>query len=71
MGRCVSTTFSASLNVLIQCHMVVSSPFSYSCKRYPKAAEDQAEAAMGAMFALKQVHGTSFSVRVRQYNSYL
>jgi hypothetical protein len=39
--------------------VTASSHFSYSCKRDPKAAEDQAEA---AMCALRSVHGTLFSV---------
>ena len=33
--------------------LVVSSPFSFSCKRTPKDAEDQLEAALGASQALK------------------
>ncbi|KAH9896913.1 hypothetical protein C8Q73DRAFT_687752 [Cubamyces lactineus] len=40
---------------------MVSTPFSYSCKKVPKDAEDQLEAALGAVHAIKQVHGTPFS----------
>ncbi|KAF8879285.1 hypothetical protein BD779DRAFT_1612929 [Infundibulicybe gibba] len=39
---------------------MLSSPYSYSCKRMPKDAEDQIEAALGAVNALKMVHGTPF-----------
>lgn len=39
---------------------MLSIPYSYSCKRIPKDAEDQIEAAMGATHALRQVHGTDF-----------
>ncbi|KAI0070746.1 hypothetical protein K474DRAFT_1631397 [Panus rudis PR-1116 ss-1] len=39
---------------------MLSSPYSYSCKRIPKDAEDQVEAAMGAAKAVKEVHGTTF-----------
>ena len=42
--------------------LVVSSPFSFSCKRTPKDAEDQLEAALGASQALKAAHGTHFTV---------
>ena len=38
----------------------VSSPYSYSCKRLPKDAEDLMEAALGASNALKKVHGTDY-----------
>ncbi|RPD65540.1 hypothetical protein L226DRAFT_530887 [Lentinus tigrinus ALCF2SS1-7] len=38
-----------------------SIPFSYSCKKTPKDAEDQLEAALGAAYAIKQVHGTVFT----------
>ena len=40
----------------------MSSPYSYSCKRSAKDAEDQIEAALGASQALKSVHGTEFKV---------
>ncbi|KAI0084625.1 hypothetical protein BDY19DRAFT_987439 [Irpex rosettiformis] len=40
---------------------MISSPFSFSCKRTPKDAEDQLEAALGASQALKAAHGTSFT----------
>ncbi|KDR79479.1 hypothetical protein GALMADRAFT_243580 [Galerina marginata CBS 339.88] len=39
---------------------MLSSPYSYKCKRLPKDAEDQIEAALGAANALTSVHGTSF-----------
>ena len=41
---------------------IVSTPYSYSCKRFSKDAEDQLEAAMGASHSLKTVHGTVFTV---------
>ena len=41
---------------------IVSTPYSYSCKRFAKDAEDQLEAAMGASHSLKAVHGTVFKV---------
>ncbi|KAJ3486374.1 hypothetical protein NLI96_g4275 [Meripilus lineatus] len=40
---------------------MLSAPFSYTCKRDPKDAEDQIEAAMGAARAIKEVHGTVFT----------
>ncbi|KAH8078719.1 peptidase M14 [Cristinia sonorae] len=40
---------------------MLSSPYSYSCKRAPKDAEDQIEAAMGAARSTKAVHGTVFT----------
>jgi extracellular matrix protein 14 len=43
--------------------VVVSSPFSYTCKRLPKDAENQLEAALGAVSALRKPYGTSFIVR--------
>ncbi|KAF8994725.1 hypothetical protein BDQ17DRAFT_1081805 [Cyathus striatus] len=39
---------------------MLSSPYSYSCKRMPKDAEDQIEAALGATQALKKAYGTAF-----------
>jgi len=39
---------------------MLSSPYSYSCNRMPKDAEDQIEAALGAANALRQAHGTYF-----------
>lgn len=42
---------------------IVSSPYSYSCKRFAKDAEDQLEAAMGASHSLKAAHGTVFKVQ--------
>jgi len=57
--------FSQSL--LILC--LVSSPFSYSCKKSPKDAENLIEAATGAANALKSVYGTLFDVRIiRNYS---
>ena len=38
----------------------ISAPFSYSCKRLPKDAEDQAEAMFGAARAIKDVHDVHF-----------
>ncbi|KAI0826569.1 hypothetical protein BC628DRAFT_1536503 [Trametes gibbosa] len=40
---------------------MLSTPYSFSCKKVPKDAEDQLEAALGAANAIKQVHGTSFT----------
>ncbi|KAI0693939.1 hypothetical protein C8T65DRAFT_585358 [Cerioporus squamosus] len=40
---------------------MLSIPYSYSCKKSPKDAEDQMEAALGAVNAIKQVHGTVFT----------
>ncbi|PCH37079.1 hypothetical protein WOLCODRAFT_109553 [Wolfiporia cocos MD-104 SS10] len=40
---------------------MLSTPFAYSCKKTPKDAEDQIEAALGAARAIKQAHGTSFT----------
>ena len=40
----------------------MSIPYSWSCKKTPKDAEDQLEAALGAVNAIKQVHGTVFTV---------
>ncbi|KAI0696615.1 hypothetical protein BC835DRAFT_1405907 [Cytidiella melzeri] len=40
---------------------MISSPFSYSCKKTPKDAEDQLEAALGASRAIKAAHGTPFT----------
>ncbi|KAJ8082364.1 hypothetical protein PM082_008219 [Marasmius tenuissimus] len=39
---------------------MLSTPFSYSCNRYPADLEDQTEAALGAAASLKSVHGTEF-----------
>ena len=41
---------------------IVSTPYSYSCKRVADDAEDQLEAAMGASHSLKAAHGTVFMV---------
>jgi hypothetical protein len=41
---------------------IVSTPFSYSCKKTPKDAEDQLEAISGAAFAIKKSHGTQYTV---------
>ncbi|KAF5372907.1 hypothetical protein D9758_001469 [Tetrapyrgos nigripes] len=40
---------------------MLSLPYSFSCKRVPKDAEDMMEAALGAVKALRNVHGTEFS----------
>ena len=40
----------------------VSSPYSFSCKRVPKDAEDQLEAASGAASATAKVHAVPYSV---------
>ncbi|KAI0254492.1 hypothetical protein BJV78DRAFT_1184679 [Lactifluus subvellereus] len=40
---------------------MLSTPFSYSCKKDPKDAEDQLEAISGAAHAVKKTHGTIFS----------
>jgi len=40
---------------------MVSSPFSYSCKKLPKDAENQIEAGMGAARAMQMVHGMTFT----------
>ncbi|KAA1472588.1 hypothetical protein DENSPDRAFT_838908 [Dentipellis sp. KUC8613] len=40
---------------------MLSTPYSYSCKRSPKDAEDQLEAAQGASHAAKKVHGAAFT----------
>ncbi|KAI9465782.1 hypothetical protein BJY52DRAFT_1113377 [Lactarius psammicola] len=40
---------------------MLSTPFSYSCKRSPKDAEDQLEAISGAAHAIKKSHGTVFT----------
>jgi hypothetical protein len=41
---------------------LVSIPFSYSCKKSPKDAEDQLEAISGAAHAIKKSHGMQFTV---------
>ncbi|THH32186.1 hypothetical protein EUX98_g1981 [Antrodiella citrinella] len=40
---------------------MLSTPYSFSCKKAPKDAEDQVEAAMGAARAIKAIHGTVFT----------
>ncbi|KAI0764918.1 hypothetical protein C8Q74DRAFT_1284717 [Fomes fomentarius] len=40
---------------------MLSIPFSWSCKKTPKDAEDQLEAALGAAHAIKETHGTVFT----------
>ncbi|KAM5537131.1 hypothetical protein V8D89_009277 [Ganoderma adspersum] len=40
---------------------MLSVPFSWSCKKTPKDAEDLLEAALGAVNAIKQAHGTVFT----------
>ncbi|KAF5313664.1 hypothetical protein D9611_010204 [Ephemerocybe angulata] len=39
---------------------MISTPYSYSCERYPKDIEDQTEAAYGAAQAIKTTHGVHF-----------
>ncbi|KAF4584886.1 putative metallocarboxypeptidase ecm14 [Pleurotus pulmonarius] len=39
---------------------MLSTPYSFSCKRLPKDAEDQLEAALGSVQALRVKHGTVF-----------
>jgi len=39
---------------------MLSSPFSHSCTRLPKDAENQMEAALGAISALRKPYGTTF-----------
>ncbi|KAF9787846.1 peptidase M14 [Thelephora terrestris] len=41
---------------------MISSPYSFSCKRVPKDAEDQLEAASGAASALTSVHAVPYTV---------
>ena len=41
---------------------LVSSPYSFSCKRVPKDAEDQLEAASGAASAIGRVHAIPYTV---------
>ncbi|KIP09376.1 hypothetical protein PHLGIDRAFT_126383 [Phlebiopsis gigantea 11061_1 CR5-6] len=40
---------------------MISAPFSHSCKKVPKDAEDQIEAALGAAAAIKAAHGVAFT----------
>ncbi|OBZ77986.1 Carboxypeptidase A2 [Grifola frondosa] len=40
---------------------MLSIPYSFHCKKAPKDAEDLMEAALGAVSAIKQVHGTAFT----------
>ncbi|KAH9975486.1 hypothetical protein BGW80DRAFT_1251030 [Lactifluus volemus] len=40
---------------------MLSTPFSHSCKKDPKDAEDQLEAISGAAHAMKKSHGTIFT----------
>lgn len=68
MARCVRIPISPSefwrIDACTMLSVVVSSPYSYSCEKVPKDAEDQLEAAMGATNAIKQVHGTTFMVQL-------
>jgi hypothetical protein len=43
---------------------IVSSPFSFTCSRLPNDAENQLEAALGAVSALRKPYGTMFNVRL-------
>ncbi|KAF5354182.1 hypothetical protein D9756_006896 [Leucocoprinus leucothites] len=49
---------------------MLSSPFSYTCKKLPKDAEDLIEAATGAANALRSVHGTQFETGALCYLVY-
>ncbi|ETW75141.1 Metallo peptidase M14 [Heterobasidion irregulare TC 32-1] len=40
---------------------MLSAPYSYSCNKSPKDAEDQLEAASGAAYAVRKSHGTGFT----------
>ncbi|KAF8504547.1 hypothetical protein F5888DRAFT_1799245 [Russula emetica] len=40
---------------------MLSTPFSYSCRKTPKDAEDQLEAISGAAFAIRKSHGTQYT----------
>ncbi|KAI8970884.1 hypothetical protein BD414DRAFT_501498 [Trametes punicea] len=40
---------------------MLSTPYSFSCKKIAKDAEDQLEAALGAANAIQQVHGTEYT----------
>ena len=51
------------MRIDLEVGMLVSTPFSYSCKKSPKDAENQVEAALGAARAIKLAHGTTFKVR--------
>lgn len=51
----------------MRCELIVSSPFSFTCDAMPKDAENQLEAALGAISALKKPYGTSFVVRPFPY----
>jgi hypothetical protein len=48
--------------------LLVSSPFSHTCKKTPKDAEDQLEAAFRAAAAIKSAHGTSFMVSISSFH---
>ena len=58
----MSTSFMTGFWNGIDTIYVVSAPFSYSCTKVPKDAEDQIEAAMGAASAIKAAHGVAFTV---------
>lgn len=67
--ECVGGLFSECSFGLSRWAPAVSTPFAYSCKKTPKDAEDQIEAAHGAARAIRLEHGTSFTVSATpQYN---
>jgi hypothetical protein len=61
MRTSILTIIHSSSMVVTYCS-IVSTPFSYSCKKTPKDAEDQLEAISGAAFAMKKSHGTHYMV---------
>src|ERR1019366_368775 len=60
MRTCILTIIHSFLDGDVS--SVVSTPFSYSCKKSPKDAEDQLEAISGCAHAMKKSHGTLFTV---------
>ena len=58
----VHPDYNSQPRQLTYCCSIVSTPFSYSCKKTPKDAEDQLEAISGAAFAMKKSHGTQYTV---------
>ena len=61
MGKCVRLVLDLC-RVWLLIAFIVSTPYSYSCGRFPADAEDQLEAALGASQSLKAAHGTVFKV---------
>lgn len=58
--KCVRTDYPRPF--ILNLEALVSAPFSHSCTKMPKDAEDMLEAATGAAGALKSVHGVGFTV---------